>query len=159
MLKYFNENSLSLNFPKSSYLIINGNSEVDVKADLLLDFCMIEYKSSVVYLGAVISDSGNISSDIQEYIDGKRPNVTIKYNNFIRKNVMAPLPIKLKVLDVCVSSSLMYGCESWGISKIPSAEVTYRLGLKRALSLRDTTNTEIVYIEAGRYPLSTRIAK
>ena len=159
MLQYFNENSLSLNFPKSSYLIINGNSDIHVKADLKLDFGILEYKPSVVYLGAVISDNGNISSDIEEYIDGKRANVTIKYNNFVRKNVMAPLPIKLKVLDVCVTSSLLYGCEIWGTSKIPSVEVIYRLGLKRALSVRDTTNTEIVYIEADRYPLSIRISK
>ena len=34
-----------------------------------------------------------------------------------------------------------------------------RLGLKRALSIRETTNTEIVYIEAERFPLSIRISK
>ena len=70
-----------------------------------------------------------------------------------------PLSIKLKVLDVCVVSSLTYGCESWATASINSIEVTYRLGLKRALSIRETVNTEIVYIEANRAPLNISIAK
>ena len=158
MLKFFNDNSLSLNFPKSSYLIINGK-EHDIKCDLELDFGMLEYKSVYEYLGAIISDCGNITSDIERYINGKRANVTIKFNNFLRKNFLAPLSEKLNVLDVCVSSSLTYGCETWGTASIKSIEIIYRHGLKRALSVRQTTNNEIVYIETGRLPLSIRMAK
>ena len=33
------------------------------------------------------------------------------------------------------------------------------MGLKRALSIRETCNNEIVYVESGRTPLSIRIAK
>ena len=40
-----------------------------------------------------------------------------------------------------------------------SIEVPYRLGLKHSLSIRETTNTEIVYIEADRLPLNIRISK
>ena len=72
---------------------------------------------------------------------------------------MVPFKFKLKVLDICVGSSLVYGCESWGISNIRSLETVYRLGLKRALSIRETTNTEIVYLESNRTPLSIRISK
>ena len=158
MLKYFNDNSLSLNFPKSSYLIINGKDD-DTKCDLELDFGMLEYKSVYEYLGAIISDTGCISKDIEQYVNGKRANVTIKYNNFLRKNFLAPLAIKLKVLDVCVSSSLTYSCEAWGTASINSVEIIYRQGLKRALSVRQTTNTKIVYTEADRLPLSIRISK
>ena len=35
-----------------------------------------------------------------------------------------------------------------GNSNIPVLETTYRLGLKHALSIREGTNTEIVYIES-----------
>ena len=158
MLKYFNDHSLGLNFPKSSYLIINGGED-DVKCGLQLDFGTLEYNATSVYLGGVVSDTGNISHDIEEFVNGKRPNVTVKYNNFVRKNYLAPLHIKLIVLDVCVASTLVYACETWGKSNVSPVEVTYRFGLKRALSIRDTTNTEIVYVEADRYPLSSRIAK
>ena len=158
MLQYFDENNLSLNLSKSSYLIINGKEE-DTKCDIQLNHGMLEYKARYVYLGAIITDMGCILSDIEQYIVGKRANVTIKYNNFLRKNFLAPLSIKLKVLDACVSSTLIYGCESWGTSSINSIEVAYRQGLKRALSIRESCNTEIVYAEAGRFPLSIRISK
>ena len=120
---------------------------------------MLEYKSKYVYLGGIITDAGNITADVEKYVCEKRSNVTIKFNNFLRVNYLAPLPIKLMILDACVSSSLTYGCESWGTSSIKSIEIAYRLGLKRALSIRENCNTEIVYIESGRYPLSIRISK
>ena len=158
MLKYFNDNSMSLNFPKSSYLIINPK-EHDIKCDLHLDYGTIEYQANYVYLGVVISDTGSISHDIEQFVNSKRANVTIKFNNFLRKNFLAPLPVKLKVLDVCVSTTLTYGCETWGTALVNSIEVDYRLGLKRSLSVRESTNTEIVYLEANRYPLNIRIAR
>ena len=158
MLHHFDENKLSLNLSKSSYMIINGKDD-DLKCDLVLDSGKIVYSSEYVYLGAVISDTGSIKYDIDRYVNNKRPNVTIKYNNFLRMNFLAPLLIKLKVLDVCVTSSLTYGCETWGTASMNAIEVAYRLGLKRALSIRESTNTEIVYTEADRVPLNIRISK
>ena len=158
MLQYFEDNRLSLNFSKSKYMIINAK-ENDVKCDIRLNTGIFEYCQEYVYLGAVISDTGSISFDIERYVGMKRANVTIKFNNFIRKNFLAPLSVKLDVLDVCVTTSLIYACETWGTSSISSVEVAYRLGLKRALSIRETVNTEVVYIESNRLPVSIRIAK
>ena len=159
MLKYFKENNLSLNLSKSAYMIINGNDTIDLKVDILLDNGMLEYKAEFVYLGAVISDTGNAKHDITRYVESKRSNITIKYNNFIQKNYLAPLSVKLMVLDSCVSSSLVYGSEAWGLSIIPTIEAAYRMGIKRALGIRECVNNEIVYTEADRDPLSIRIAK
>ena len=112
-----------------------------------------------MYLGVVISDTGSISNDIKHFIDSKRANITIKYNNFLRKNFLAPLSIKLQVLDTCLASSLLYGCETWGKSSVNSLEIAYRIGLKRSLSIRETINNEIVYTESNRLPLKIRIMK
>ena len=35
----------------------------------------------MTYLGAIISDSGNLKCDVKLYTEGKRSNLTIKYNN------------------------------------------------------------------------------
>ena len=158
MLKYFKDNSMSLNFPKSSYMIINPK-EGDAKSDLHLEYGTIEYKAKYVYLGVVVTDTGSISHDIDQYVESKRANVTIKFSNFLRRNFLALLPVKLKVLDVCVSTTLTYGCETWGTASVNSIEVAYRQGLKRALSVRESTNTEIVYLEANRRPLNIRITR
>ena len=160
MLIYFRENSLTLNLKKSSYMIINGKEE-DVKCNIYLEEGEkdLEYKSSYVYLGVIITDNGNLRYDLETYIDNKRSNVTIKYNNLIRKHVNMPMKFKLQVLDSCVCSVLIYACETWGITNVQSLETSYRFGLKRALSVRDSTCNEIVYIETGRSSLCARISK
>ena len=159
MLSYFGENCLTLNLAKSSYMILNGK-EGDIKNDIHLENgSTLEYKSSYVYLGAIITDTGNIKHDVEKFIDTKRSNVTIKYNNFIRKNTNMPLKFKLSVLDSCVSLVLTYGCETWGSTNISSIETAYRLGLKRALSVRESTCSEIVYVESCRTPLRVRVTK
>ena len=158
MLDYFGENSLSLNLSKSGYLIINGKND-DIKNDLRLKNGVLEYKSVVTYLGVKISDAGNLKNDIDLYIEGKRSNVTIKFSNFCRRNFLAPIDVKMKVLDTCVSASLIYGCETWGISRVKDVETIYRQGLRTVLSIRTCINNEIVYIESGAWPLEVRIAK
>ena len=158
MLDYFSENSLSLNLSKSGYLIINGKCD-DVKEGLLLKNGILEYKSVVKYLGVKISDSGCLKVDIEKYIHDKRSNVTIKYGNFCRKNFLAPLDVKLDVLNTCVSASITYACETWGDSWPKTVETIFRDGLRTSLSVRGSTNNEIVYIESGQRPLEVRIKK
>ena len=70
---------------------------------------------------------------------------TIKYNNLIKKHFMIPPGYKTKVLDICVCSTLIYGCETWRNRNIPALETTYRQGLKRALSIREGTNRNSLY--------------
>ena len=64
MLKYFKDNSLSLNFTKSSYRIINGKA-IDVKCDLQVENGILEYKPKVTYLGVIVSDTGNFRHNIK----------------------------------------------------------------------------------------------
>ena len=84
MLDFFTENTLTLNLSKSAYIIINGKSD-DPKRDIMLKNGKLGYKTVVTYLGAKISDSGSIKSDINYYTTEKRANVTIKFNNFCKK--------------------------------------------------------------------------
>jgi hypothetical protein len=64
--------------------------------------------------------------------------------------------VKLEVLDVCVTSSLLYGCETWA-SYGNDVEQPYRSGLKTALNVRQNLNTEIVHVESGKHPLKGKV--
>ena len=157
VLDYFDKNSLSLNLSKSGFLIIGGDNAE--KRNLTLKNGVLEYKSRIVYLGVTIGDSGSLNDDTDAYIENKRSNVTIKFGNFCRKNSLAPLDVKLKVLNTCVSAALTYGCETWNRSKVKKVETAFRQGLRTALSIRCCMNNEIVYIESGELPLYIRISK
>ena len=39
------------------------------------------------------------------------------------------------------------------------ADACYRSGIKTALSIRQNTNNEIIFIESGKFPLNARIKK
>ena len=150
MLQYFRENKLKLNIGKSAYLIINPK-ENDQRCSIQLHTGFLGYKSKVHYLGAIISDCGIVDQDIQLHLDEKRPNITVKFINFRSKNYLAPLKYKLKVLNTCASSSLLYGCETWGLFDSKPLETLYQFGIRNALSIRQTTPNEITYIESGLF--------
>ena len=60
MLQYFSDNSLSLNFSKSGYIIIDPTG-TENKTRIILDNGILKYKSVITYLGAKISDSGLVA--------------------------------------------------------------------------------------------------
>ena len=113
VLNFFDVNLLNLNLGKSGFLIINPK-EGDRKSNINLNTGLLKYKPNFEYLGVIVSDSGVLKCDVISYIDHKRANVTVKFTNFYKTNRNAPLHVKLDVLDKCVTSALMYGCETWG---------------------------------------------
>ena len=87
----------------------------------------------------------------------KRGNVLSKYTNFCAKNYLAPLSIKLRVLEACVTSSVTYSSETWANHIPKDLEVLYRCGIKTALAIRQSTQNEIVYAESYLVPLEGTI--
>ena len=157
MLDFFKENSLKLNLDKSSYFILNPK-ETDRKTSLQLKEGMLRYKSVQEYLGVFVTDCGVLKHDVTKFIREKRSNVLIKFTNFCSKNFLAPLSVKLDVLDTCVSSSLLYASETW-MDNGKEVEIIYRNGLRTALGVRSNVNNEVIYTESGKYPLKCRILK
>ena len=92
-------------------------------------------------------------------IEKKRSNITIKFTNFCSRNYLAPIKVKLAVLNSCVMSSLWYGSETWGECSFDDFDVIHRLGIKTALSVRTSTCNEIIYLEAGVYPTICTVKK
>ena len=90
--------------------------------------------------------------------DIKKRNVNIiKYFAFLRNNANAPVDVKVKVLEACVSA-ILYNAETWANTKIDHLEVVYRRMLKAILGIGVTTCTEFPYIELGVPSMRTRIA-
>ena len=152
MINCFKEKKLNLNVSKSRYMIINGKAN-DHKVKLDIGHGYLTYAKTYKYLGYYISDSGKLSDDFSLNVNVKRANLSIKYNNFCRKNFMAPLKVKFDVLNICLKSSVLFGCEIWANSKLESLECSYRKAIKNALSVRCLVDNEIAYIESGQLPL------
>ena len=113
----------------------------------------LNIKKHYNYLGYELTDSGDIKKDFERHFNNRRSNTSIKFLNFCNLNFLAPLNIKLKVLNACIKSTYLYSCEVWGKININSMEIEYRKAIRSALSVRKTVNNEIIYIESGQYPL------
>ena len=127
------------------------------KKMLEVNNCYLTYKQVMKYLGIQISDTGSVKKDADLLVDNKRGEIYTKFTNFC--GYLTPLTIKLKVLNTCLISSILYGCACWG-SFIPKGlEVTHRIAIKTALGIRNNISNEIVYLESGLYPLDCTIKK
>ena len=104
--QYFSDNKLTLNMNKSAYMIINAFGAP--KRDLLIGDKCLKYQARQTYLGAIITDIGNLSHDNMQHSKSKQPSVSVKLTNFIRNSKYCSVWIKLKVLTACVNSSLLY---------------------------------------------------
>ena len=136
LVTFLDENHLNLNIGKSGYFIINPKT-CDIKGNIL-NSGVLKYNASFEYLGVFVSDTGSLKQDVKKYIGHKR-SVSIKYTNFRKTNKNALLYAKLEVLDKCVTSAIIYGCETWG-KCTSDVELCYRSGLKTALNVRQNLN-------------------
>ena len=151
LTEYCENNNISLQISKCSFLCINSKEPND-KQPITIGNETINITREEVYLGSTITDSLNLKEDIAA--ESKRRNANIiKYYAFLRKNKYAPTYIKLKVLDACVLSSLIYNAETWANTTIKELEVKYRKILKTILGVKWSTCNEMVYLELGKVPL------
>ena len=158
LIDSFHVKKLQLNLKKSCYMIVYAKSEGD-KVLLKLKSGWLPYASSTIYLGSLFSDSGLIGNDITQHAVNKSKGVDIKLANFITNNSCAPITVKYKVLNSCVTSTILYSCETWSSSNLSRIETLYRKGIKTCTKMRSNTANEVVYTESGLHPLTCDIYK
>ena len=106
---------------KSYGLMINkGKTKVmvmgkDTRADIRIDGENIEQVDQFVYLGSLITKDNNCSLEIKRRIGIAAG--TYGSLNEIWKSTKISFQNKLKLLDSCVMSTLLYACEAWTLKK------------------------------------------
>ena len=82
-----------------------------------------------------------------------------KFKIFCAKNETMPFQYKKKVLDACIISSLLYGCESWLTNNVKEVERLYYSAIKSLLGVRDTTRNDVILLECGMPTIDVLIRK
>ena len=149
---YCEENKIKLQPSKCSFIAINSSD----KDSIVLKDGQIDHNCETIYLGSTITDAGKINYDIKKEIKGKEK-VFNKFFLFLHKNYYAPLKVKLKVLDACLYSSVLYNCETWGNVNTSDLEKQYCATLKYILGIRHQCCNEFPYIELGLPTLTSII--
>ena len=146
------KNSIRLQPLKCSFLTVNTN-KIEC---ILLDNGVINHTNEALYLGSTISSKGNVNSDVALEIQHRQKHFN-KFYAFLKENYNAPLPVKEKVLDACVSSAVLYNCETWGDANVKQLELLYRKALKYMLGVRTQVCNAFPYIELAKPTLTSLI--
>ena len=152
--EYCLENNIKLQLSKCCFLAINS----DEKSDIVLERGTICNESEFVYLGSIITDSGNVSHDLKAEIKKKEKKLN-KFFAFTTQNHNAPLEVKEKVLDSCIVSTALNNCESWGNANLKDLELKYRKSLKYMLGVRKSTCNEFPYVELAKPSITSQVYK
>ncbi len=156
MIHYCDLNAIKLQLSKCRFMVINGTNEDRQVIELTVgDICP---SADVLILGSPLSESGLLKDDLKLHMDIRFKNC-IKFFNFIRNNKLAPIAIKLTVLNACVTSTLLHNCETFGYLLPAGIETLYFKLIKSALNVRPGTPNLLVLIESGLLPLKALIRK
>ena len=125
---------------------------------LSLEIFSVGYSDHYVYLGAHFTDDARITSVMKLHADSCAKHVN-KFGMFVRKNNNMPYSLKLKVLNAALTSSMLYGCETWLINNIAPVAKHYHTALKLLLGVRTSTPNMLSMIECGQAEVASIIVK
>ena len=154
LLGYCKRNHISLELSKCEFIVINGS--IEDKVDFVLPNGSIRNVEYVTLLGSQISCTGKLKYDLDLHMK-KRFHSIGKFYNFLRNNKLAPISVKLKVLEACVCSALLHNCETFA-DKIPDdLEKMYISLIKSSLGVRKNAPNLLVLIESNMRSIQSLI--
>ena len=134
---------------------VNSDDPED-KKPLLFQNLKLKSTTKEVYLGSVITDSTKLEDDVNADLKHRQISV-VKFFAFLRTNKNAPVVVKMKCLDACTLSSLLYNSETWAAARFDSLETSYRRMLKSIIRIGMNTCNEFVYLELGALSIKTLV--
>ena len=152
---YCTEYGMKVNESKTKFFVLNG-TEVD-EAPLNMGNLRVEKCDKYIYLESPFTNDGSVSSAVKAHALIKMPHV-LKFVAFVKKNNDIPFMVKKRVFDAALTSSLLYGCESWFGADLKPIVKLYNWCLKEMLGVRKTTRIDICYVESG-YPSLQHLVK
>ena len=154
MKQFCDEYGMSMNASKTKFFVIHGTPEDN--EEVHVDGVIIERCAQYTYLGSVFTVDGSVSSSVKAHAEAKMAQV-MKFISFLKKNNDIPFQVKRRVFDACLTSSILYGCESWLNADLRPVRKLCNWSLKNLLDVRLTTCSDVCYVEAGYPPLDALV--
>ena len=148
--QYCNINYIIPQTTKCKFITINGTPTDN--EPLPFGDAALKNVEHLEILGSHLACSGLLADDLDLHMK-KRFVSCIKFFNFCHENKLAPISVRLKALQACVMSSLLYNCEAFGPALPEKLETTYNKLIRSALQVRPNTPPLIIYIESGLLPI------
>jgi hypothetical protein len=148
---------LKINKEKTEVMRINNNQE----APVTIDGRNVNDVEEFVYLGSKISKSGGTEEDIRARINRARCAFTVLRP--IWKNSAISNQTKIRILNSNVKAVLLYGAETWRVSKASTAKIQTFMNrcLRQILKLRwqDKVPNIELWGKARQEPITVQIRR
>ena len=156
LMKFCKEYGMIVNEVKTNIMVINGVR--DDRENFCYENVTVKHTSSYIYLGSPFTGNGSVKSVLDLHVKIRTADLN-KFKIFCKKNETMPFIFKKKVFDACISSSLLYGCETWLSDSLKEVEKLYIGAIKSLLGVRETSRNDTIFIESGIPPLKEMIQK
>ncbi|XP_062587192.1 uncharacterized protein LOC134248835 [Saccostrea cucullata] len=148
---------LKINLKKTELMKINTT----VQASVTVGGEPIKEVESFIYLGSVVDRQGGTDRDIKSRIGKARTAFTMLKNIWASKII--PITTKLRILNSSVKSILLYGAETWRMTKatLQKIQTFYNTCLRRIFNIRwpERISNEELWKRAGQEPMDIQIKK
>ncbi|RUS87138.1 hypothetical protein EGW08_005070 [Elysia chlorotica] len=105
---------LAMNAKKTKVMVIS-RKDITPKININIGNTVLEQVSTFIYLGQLISDDNRADQDIKRRIGIAKTSFNSLLNTFTSNSIS--MKTKLQLLKTFVWSTLLYGSETWSISK------------------------------------------
>ena len=151
---------MEMNVVKTEVMVISKQIQAP-KVNIMIQGRSNEQLSEMVYLGSLLTDNGKCEKEIRRRIGMARTAFTKLKTVLTSRNIK--LCTRRKLIKCYVWSTLLYGCETWTLSRtsIKKIEAFEMWTLRRLLKIPWTdykTNKEVLQL-AGTERSLTRIVK
>ena len=146
LMEFCHRYGMKVNELKTKLMVINGE-ERDREPFTCKDVT-VKHAIKYIYLGSPFTENGSIRSVIELHLKTRTADLN-KFKIFCKMNATMPYQYKKKVLQAVITSSLLYGCESWLTDSYKDAERKYIAALRALLGVREATPANIIYLETG----------
>ena len=139
---------MKMNIKKTKTMVVSRKSEIP-KVKIHLDGQEVEQVSKFVYLGELITENGKSEEEIRRRIEIARK--SFSKMRTIMTNPKISIPARLRFIKCYVWSTLLYGVETWAISKmsqqrLEAFEMWTPRRMLRISWTRRITNEEVIRI-------------
>ena len=143
---------LTVNLSKTKVVIFEARQSASV--DFIFNGNVVERQDHYRYLGFTFHATKNLAFRVSHLVSAAKKAVHAMRIRCAYLHLRDPRQ-QCKLFDTLVLPILSYGSEVWATDpKIgAAAEVVHRQFLKRLIGIRDSTATDLVLAELGRYPL------
>ena len=151
---YNSECNLGLNVDKTKIVVFRNGGKMKDSEKWYYNGKSLDIVNQFNYLGMLFNFNGKFNVT-QKHLAQQGKKAYFALCGKLRNHYLN-IETKSNLFDIYVSSVLNYGAEIWGFHKGPDIEKIHLLFCKRALGIKKTSNSNMIYNELGRLPMFVR---